>query len=42
MAVVKKNRQPVSDYRIKAYCHFEQLLLDFAAQVRPEPKCCTT
>ena len=42
MTVVKKNRQPVTDHRIKRYCCFEQFLLNFAGQFRPEPKCCMT
>jgi hypothetical protein len=42
MTVVKKNRQTVSDHRIKRYCCFEQLLLNFAGQLRPEPKCSVT
>ncbi len=30
MTVVRKNRQPVTDHRIKRYCCFEQILLNFA------------
>jgi hypothetical protein len=40
MTVVKKNRQPVTDHRIKRYGCFEQLLLNVAGQFRPEPKGC--
>lgn len=42
MTVVKKNRQPVTDHRIKRYGCFEQLLLNVAGQFRPEPKGCIT
>jgi hypothetical protein len=42
MTVMKKNRQLVTDHRIKRYRRFEQILLNFAGQFRPEPKCCMT